>query len=123
MAKKTKSARVKAEKKRLEKNYADLSPAKKTIVRGLIERAAFMLVEMEDLEEYLAENDWVEKFQQGKDQEPYDRARPQGQTYNAINGNYQKIIKQLDAMLPREDSKPKEENDGFDAFVSGRDEV
>ena len=45
------------------------------------------------------------------------------QTYNAINGNYQKIIKQLDAMLPREDSKPKEENDGFDAFVSGRDEV
>ena len=68
-------------------------------------------------------NDWVEKFQQGKDQEPYDRARPQGQTYNAINGNYQKIIKQLDAMLPKEEQKPKEENDGFDAFVSGRDEV
>lgn len=123
MAKKTKSARVKAEKKRLEKNYADLTPAKKAVAMGLIERAAFMLIEMEDLEEYLAKNDWVEKFQQGKDQEPYDRARPQGQTYNAINGNYQKIIKQLDVMLPKEEQKPKEENDGFDAFVSGGDEV
>jgi len=122
MAKKSKASRIKAEKKRLEQNYAELSQAKKEVAQGLIERAAFMRIELEDLEADLAENGWVEKFSQGN-QEPYDRARPQGQTYNAMNGNYQKIIKQLDSMLPREESRPKEENDGFDDFVSGRDEV
>lgn len=122
MARKSKSARVNAEKKRLEANYRNLAPARAAVAAGLIERAAFMRVEMEDLEEFLAENGWVEKFSQG-DQEPYDRARPQGQTYNALNGNYQKIIKQLDAMLPKDESRPREEGDGFDDFVSGRDEV
>lgn len=122
MAKKSKASRIKAEKKRLEENYAELSQSKKEVAQGLIERAAFMRIELEDLEADLAENGWVEKFSQGN-QEPYDRARPQGQTYNAINGNYQKIIKQLDSMLPKEEPKTRENDDGFDDFVSGRDEV
>ena len=122
MAKKTKVNRIKAEKKRLEDNYADLSPAKKAVAQGLIERAAFMRVELEDLEADLAENGWVEKFSQGN-QDPYDRARPQGQTYNAMNGNYQKIIKQLDALLPKEELKLGDESDDFDGFVGGRDDL
>ena len=40
-----------------------------------------------------------------------------------MNGNYQKIIKQLDALLPKEEPKTRENDDGFDDFVSGRDEV
>ena len=122
MAKKTKASRVKAEKKRLEQTYGELPPARKTIAQGLIERAAFMRVELEDLEAYLTENGWVEKFSQGN-QEPYDRARPQGQTYNAMNGNYQKIIKQLDSLLPKDEPKLGDENDGFDDFVGGRDDL
>lgn len=122
MAKKTKVSRFKAEKKRLEGNYADLSPAKKAVAQGLIERAAFMRVELEDLEADLAENGWVEKFSQGN-QDPYDRARPQGQTYNAMNGNYQKIIKQLDSLLPKDEPNLGDESDGFDDFVDGRDDV
>lgn len=119
--KKSKANRIKAEKERLEKNYAELPDAKKQIAEGLIARAAFMRVELEDLEEDLTENGWTEKFSQG-DQEPYDRARPQGQTYHTMNANYQKIIKQLDSMLPKEDSKHRAEDDGFDDFVSGRDD-
>lgn len=122
MAKKSKANRIKAEKKRLEENYAELPQSKKEVAQGLIERAAFMRIELEDLEADLAENGWVEKFSQGN-QEPYDRARPQGQTYNAMNGNYQKIIKQLDSMLPKEEPKTRENDDGFDDFVIGRDEV
>lgn len=122
MAKKTKSSRIKAEKSRLEEQYADLSPSKKAVAQGLIERAAFMRVELEDLEADLAENGWVEKFSQGN-QDPYDRARPQGQTYNAMNGNYQKIIKQLDSLLPKDAPKLGDESDGFDDFVDGRDDV
>lgn len=122
MAAKSKESRIKAEKKRLTKTYADLSPAKKAIADGLINRAAFMRVELEDLEADLLANGWTEPFQQGKNQEPYDRARPQGQTYNAVNGNYQKIIKQLDAMLPKDDTPAGDPDDGFDDFVNGRDD-
>lgn len=123
MAKKTKKNRIKAEKARLEKNYAELTDTKKQLAEGLIERAAFMRVELEDLEEFLSENGWTELFSQGN-QEPYDRARPQGQTYNTMNANYQKIIKQLDALLPKEEVKnPAVMDDGFDDFVSGRDEI
>lgn len=123
MAKKTKKNRIKAEKARLEKNYAELTDTKKQLAEGLIERAAFMRVELEDLEEFLSENGWTELFSQGN-QEPYDRARPQGQTYNTMNANYQKIIKQLDALLPKEEAKNSAVmDDGFDDFVSGRDEI
>lgn len=120
MAKKTKSSRVKAELKRLSQNYNSLSDARRTVADGLIARAAFMRIEMEDLEEDLDKNGWTELFSQGK-QDPYDRARPQGQLYNALNANYQKVIKQLDAMLPKEELKPEDSDDGFDDFVSGRD--
>lgn len=121
MAKKTKKNRVKDEKTRLEKLYADLPEDKKQLAAGLIERASFMRVELEDLEEFLAENGWTELFSQGN-QEPYDRARPQGQTYNTMNANYQKIIKQLDALLPKTEAPKPNENDGFEDFVYGRDD-
>lgn len=121
MAEKTKEARIRAEKNKLAKNYKDLPKNRKFIADGLINRAAFMRVELEDLEADLQEHGWTELFSQGN-QEPYNRARPQGQTYNALNGNYQKIIKQLDAMLPKEDKPAGDPDDGFDSFVLGRDD-
>lgn len=121
MAKKTKKSRVSTEKKRLESLYADLPENKKKLAAGLIERASFMRVELEDLEVFLTENGWTESFCQGN-QEPYDRARPQGQTYNTMNANYQKIIKQLDALLPKDDAPKGGPGDGFEDFVYGRDE-
>lgn len=121
MAKKTKASRIKAERKRLDTLYAAMEPNRKSLAEGLLESAAFMRVELQDLAEYLQENGWTEMFSQGK-QEPYARARPQGQTYNSTNANYQKIIKQLDAMLPRQEQTAQgDPDDGFDDFVLGRD--
>lgn len=116
---KTKPERIKDEKKRLQAVYSELDPMKKMLAEGLIERAAFMRVECEDLEADLKENGWVEEFQQAKGMDPYDRARPQGQAYQSLNKNYQAIIKQLDSMLPQ--SAPMLKDDGFDAFVQERD--
>nr|DAH23916.1 MAG TPA: hypothetical protein [Caudoviricetes sp.] len=70
----------------------------------------------------LQDNGWTEKFQQSERLEPYDRARPIGQAYNSTNANYQKIIKQLTALLPKPDATPKPEDDGFGSFVRERDE-
>ena len=121
MAKRTKESRIRAERQRLDALYKDLPPARKAVAEGLVNRAAFMRVELEDLEADLLANGWTELFSQGK-QEPYDRARPQGQTYNAVNANYQKTIKQLDSMLPKEERPPGDPDDGFDDFVTGRDD-
>lgn len=121
VARKTKESRIKAEKARLETLYSDLPESRHRVAAGLIDRAAFMRIELEDLEEDLRKNGWAEMFSQGN-QEPYPRARPQGQSYNTMNANYLKVIQKLDTMLPKEQDG-SEESDGFDAFVNGRDEL
>lgn len=122
MARKKKENRIKAEKERLLEIYQELPQKKAELAIGLIERAAFMRVECEDLEADLRENGWTEPFQQSEKMEPYDRARPQGQSYQTLNANYQKIIKQLDAMLPPAESAARPKDDGFEDFVTGRDD-
>lgn len=116
--------RIKKEHRRLTTIYKNIEPSKKAIATGLIGRAAFMRVQLEDLEMDLLENGWTEPFSQGN-QDPYDRARPAAQIYNTTNANYQKIIKQLDGMLHKaqDAQSKKDDDDGFDAFVNGRGEV
>lgn len=116
--------RIKKEHRRLTAVYKNIEPSKKAIATGLIGRAAFMRVQLEDLELDLLENGWTEPFSQGN-QEPYDRARPTSQIYNSTNANYQKIIKQLDGMLPKTEAAPTkgDDDDGFDGFVNGRGEL
>lgn len=117
---KTKDQRVRAEKNRLTKLYRDLPESKKKLCAGLIERASFMRVELEDLEIDLAENGWAEPFQQSDKVDPYDRARPQGQTYNTLHGNYLKTIKQLDEMLPKGEAQAE---DSFSDYLKRRSQL
>ena len=117
---KTTEARVKAEVRRLNAIYKNMDPIRKAMAEGLVKRAAFMRIQLEDLEQDLTTNGWTELFSQGN-QEPYDRARPTGQSYNTLNSNYQKIIKQLDALMPKAPASQKPEDDGFDRFVQERD--
>lgn len=121
-AEKTKEQRIRAEKARLKRLYRNLPKEAAGTVAGLIDQAAFMRIECEDMAADLQDNGWTEKFQQSERLEPYDRARPIGQAYNSTNANYQKIIKQLTALLPKPDATPKPEDDGFRSFVRERDE-
>lgn len=119
---KTKEQRIKAEKNRLLKIYKNLPKAKLALAEGLIESAAFKRVEMQELQAYLEKNGWTEMFSQGN-QKPYARARPEGDKYVSLDTAYQKAIKQLDAMLPKEEPVARgDPDDGFDAFVMGRDD-
>ncbi|MBQ3503684.1 MAG: hypothetical protein IJA75_03135 [Oscillospiraceae bacterium] len=119
---KTKEQRIKAERNRLLKIYKGLPKAKLALAEGLIESAAFKRVEMQDLQAFLEKNGWSEMFSQGN-QKPYARSRPEGDKYVSLDTAYQKAIKQLDAMLPKEETLPRAEaDDGFDDFVSGRDD-
>ena len=106
--------RIIREERRLARNYKDMDVNRKSVIVGLIRRAAFMRVSLEDLEDDINANGFTELFSQG-DQEPYERERPSARIYNAMNGGYQKIIKQLTDLLPRDDAKSKG-GDSFDGF-------
>lgn len=115
----SKSERITNEEKRLRKNYNDIQSDKLAIVDGLIRRAAYMRVTLEDMEIDLDTNGFYELFSQSENQEPYERERPVARQYQTMNKNYQSIIKQLADLLPKEVAK--EEDDGFESFVMSRD--
>lgn len=110
-----KAERIKKEENKLKRIFKNLEENKKKTVEGLIRRAAFMRASLEEFEEYLDANGFVEKFSQGDKQEPYDRKRPVADLYNTMNTSYQKIIKQLTDLLPEE----KEDVDELLEFVGG----
>ena len=109
---------IETERKRLLRIYSKIDANKKNTVLGLIERAAFMRVKLKELEKDINIYGFTEWFQQGE-QEPYKRQRPESQIYCSLNTGYQKIIKQLSDLLPKQEVKV--ESDGFDNFVGGRD--
>lgn len=115
-------ARVTAEEKRLRKTYEKLQKDQMVIADGLIRRAAFMRVTLEDYEADLYLNGSVEMFSQTDKAAPYERERPVARLYNSLNKNYQSIIKQLADMLPKpsDDDPPAAKDDGFEEFVNRR---
>lgn len=116
----SKEDRINEEISRLNKIYRDIDGKQKDVVQGLILRAAFMRVSLDEMEQDINQNGYTEKFSQGN-QDPYDRKRPVLELYNTMNANYQKICKQLSDLLPKVESIMPD--DGFDDFVAGRDEL
>lgn len=116
-----KAERILKETRRLRKIYRNIDKDNKAIIEGLIPRAAYMRIQLEDYEEDLNKNGYTEMFTQSEKTEPYERERPVARLYNTMNANYQKIIKQLSDLLPKQE--PKQKEDGFEAFVNGRDEI
>lgn len=114
----TKDERVAAEIKRLRRIYKDLPKDTLMVVEGLIVEAADLRIRLEDIRKDLDENGYDEMFSQSPEQEPYERERPQARRYVSLNKNYQSIMKQLGDYIPKQ--KPKEQDDGFDEFLSRR---
>lgn len=114
-----KDKRIKKEENRLKKIYKSIEDNKKDTVIGLIQRLAYLRVTLEDFEKDLDENGFTELFQQGEKQSPYERKRPVADLYNTMNTSYQKGIKQLTDLLPKE-IKVSDEDDGFEDFVNSK---
>ena len=121
-SKEEKDKLILAEKKRLVGIYKDIEVKRKSTINGLIERAAFMRISLDELEKDLNTNGFVELFSQGE-QDPYERKRPTADIYNQINNSYQKLIKQLTDLLPKEPLKISDVGDAFDSFIQGREDV
>lgn len=120
MAKKKKETRIKAEKKRLFEKYENLPKETLAVVDGLIDRAAFMRIQLDDMEDDINENGAVEMFQQSDNMDPYERERPVMKQYVALGKNYLAVVKQLDDKLPKEEKEAAEKEDAFINFLGRR---
>lgn len=108
-----------ARKKMIEKEIEKLEelfskiPSKKTVLaKRLIEKAAFMHITLEELQEYINEHGVKEKYKNGANQSGY-KDSVEAKTYTNMIKNYTTIIKQLNDMLPNNTTP---EDDGFDDF-------
>lgn len=97
--------RILKEDKRLRKVYKDVNKDKLAMVDGLISRAAYMRITLEDYEKDIDENGYYEMFTQSEKTDPYERERPAARLYNTMNKNYQSIIKQLTDLVDKETVK------------------
>ena len=111
--------RIKKEVLRLKRIYKNIDKDNKAIIDGLIQRAAYMRVTLEDWELDIMKNGCTEMFTQSINTPPYERERPVARLYNTMNKNYQSIIKQLSDLVPKPEPK-QEDDDGFDDFVNRR---
>ena len=121
--KRSKKLRISKEEARIRKTYEAIPDNMMEVADGLIRRAAYMRVSLEDYETDLDEHGYVEMFSQSNNTPPYERGRPVVQFYNSMNKNYQSIVKQLTDMIPKDSGggagdQPK--TNGFGEFVAKR---
>lgn len=96
-------SRQKKEQNRIKKIYKNLPKERLEIAKKLIERAAYMLVSLEDMEAKISEDGLVVTMPQGNYE--IERAHPLLQPYNAMVKNYNATIKQLNEISPNSDAE------------------
>lgn len=96
---KTKEQRIKFEKTRLKGIFKDLDENKKQLVTPLIEKAAFMSIELDDLQAQIEQDGWTSEYKNGENQYGTKKS-PEAETYIALSKNYAAIIKQLTELAP-----------------------
>ena len=96
---KTKEQRIKSENTRLKGVFKELDENKKKVVMPLIQKAAFMHVELEDLQKVIEEEGCVCEYKNGANQYGTKKS-PEVDVYNTMIKNYTAIIKTLTEYVP-----------------------
>lgn len=99
MGKKKKETRIKEEKQRLSEIFKDLEKNKLDTCEALIDRAAFITVSLQDLEEMLNLTGWVEEYQNGENQYGMKKSAA-ADVHISLTKNLNAIMKQLLELVP-----------------------
>lgn len=110
---------IRQEKAKLNEIYEKLEPRTKKSVSSLVDEAAFMAASLYELRQIINKKGYTEEYQNGENQKGTKKCS-EVEIYIQLSKNYMAIIKQLTDLLPKNDNV-KEEDDGFDDFVNGRD--
>lgn len=100
----TKEEKIKKEKNRLKGIFKNLDENKKKLVTPLIEKAAFMSIELDILQDSIQKNGWTSEYQNGANQWGEKRSA-EADTYIALSKNYTAVIKQLTELVPAAERK------------------
>jgi hypothetical protein len=84
--------------KRLKAIYKNLPSDKLGVIEKLIERAAYMLITLQDMEKKISEDGLLLEMSQGN--YSISRAHPLLSPYNSTIKNYASVIKQMNDLLP-----------------------
>ncbi len=106
MAKSSKENRIKKEQKRLLEIFADLDPNKLSAVSALIDRVAFITVNLQDLEADLLRDGWVEGYQNGENQHGLKKSAA-ADVHISLTKNLNALTKQLLDIVPASQRKSK----------------
>ena len=83
----------------LDSIFKELEENKRKLVTPLIEKAAFMSVELDALQEIIEQDGWTSEYKNGENQYGTKRS-PEADTYIALSKNYAAVIKQLVDIVP-----------------------
>lgn len=101
--------------RRLEKIFRDIREDKKETVRNLIENAAFMEIQLADLQKEIAEKGPVSEYKNGENQWGTKKS-PEVEIYNTMIKNYMAVVRQLLELLPEGGADEKDE---LMSFIGG----
>lgn len=94
-----KKDKIKKEKNKIKRIFAELDANKKKLVEPLIEKAAFMSVTLDELQEQINSEGCVSEYQNGANQYGTKKS-PEVEIYLNMSKNYANIIKQLTELVP-----------------------
>ena len=106
MAKPKKETRIKKERARLAEIFNDLEPNKLSTCQALLDRAAFITISLEDVEEQLNEVGWTEYYQNGETQSGWKKSAA-ADVHISLTKNLNTIIKQLLELVPPAQKRSK----------------
>lgn len=117
---KAKNRRIKSEVKKLTAVMTDVQEDTTRAADGLIKRAAFMRVSLEDYEEDLNLYGHTEMFSQSEKTDPYERERPTARLYNAMIKNYNLVMTRLFDLIPAKPASDQQTDPAYEKFFGSK---
>lgn len=102
-----KQKRIDKEMKRLIKLFEEVPKDLLSTVSSLVQNAAFMSISLEDLQDAINMNGFVEVYQNGA--QTGMKKRPEVDIYNTMVKNHASILKQLVDLLPAQEGVKKKD--------------
>ena len=117
-----KNAKIEKEIRRLRRLFSKIDKNKKNLVYTTIDDIAFMTVTMQELREKIIREGTSIEYKNGENQWGKKQS-PDAQLYLQMSQKQTQAMKILIDCMPKTEQISKELKDGFDDFVSGREDV
>jgi len=117
-----KQKQIKKEISRLRRLFKDIDENKKKLVNTTIEDIAFMTITMQELRDNIIRTGTTVKYQNGANQFGTKQS-PDAQLYLQMSQKQTQAMKILLDCMPKSNKKITVQEDDFDDFVTGREDI